>query len=227
MGNKWINRSILLIVPILFYVGSMYCVDILVENKIIPGQIGNSPYNLFLIANCAIIEIFLLLVIFITNCHREIPKFSEFRDPVLVMITLGIIGKSDSLPDWIKYVYYCVPTAAIIYMIAGLNRYTTIPFVNTIWKLKGVNSIWIFNSNKTLNLCSSDGKTTFYKWDFNWQSLTLVIQNDNEKRVYLVKTSSDYNLILFRLSSGETLKFNKFSSLEPTKETTPAITDKG
>ena len=225
MGNNWIKNTLLLIVPILFYIGGLYCVDLLIVNRIIPPKIGDSQYNLFLIANCVIIEIFLVLVLIITNTHRE--KFSDFRDPLIVTIVIGIIGTMP-LPDWIKYTYSFIPFVAIAYMMVFLYRYTYIPFINTIWKLKGNNSIWIFNKNKTLNLCSSDGSTTFYSWDFNSQTDTLVISNEKEKRVYIVRDVTGYNLVLFRLSTGELLDFNKFACLEAStsKESTQSKTDK-
>lgn len=36
------------------------------------------------------------------------------------------------------------------------------------------------------------------------------MQNSDEKRVYIVKSVSDYNLVLLRLSTGEILEFNIF-----------------
>lgn len=162
MGNNWLKRIILLITPIIFYIAGLYCVDLLVQNHVIPSKIGKTQYDLFLVATCTIIELFLLLLVIITNSRKDFTNFSEFGAPIFVMIMIMCLESMNPMPTWVTYIFYIVPLAAIVYMIFIIFRYTTIPFENKIWKLKGVNSIWIFNHNKSMNLCSSDGKTSFF-----------------------------------------------------------------
>ena len=226
MCSDWLKRLLLIPIAIIFYLVGMYLIDLLVREHFLPNNIEGSAAALFITANCIVILAFLLLLTVVLHLHSEDVPGGYYGWPIgISFVSAGIFMH---LPNSDYKILILVPIASVIFMIYLLYEYTHSGFENRIWKLNDCESYWIFNKKGKLELCASDGTVTLFDWHYNYRTRTLVIQNDREKRVYIVNGRGNGTLGLASLGTPHILNFttdhpfaisrNKYSSA-PTKDT--------
>ncbi len=200
MKYLWLKRLCLLITSILFYIAGLYCVDLLVQNKIFTPNLEKGKMDFFFIANFLVIFFFTCLIIILTKRKVSESVLDDFKYPFIATVFFCILGSMDFLPSWVNKIYICVPLLSVGWMTFISYKYSYPPFANAIWKIRGIESYWVFNSNHTMQLCATDSTVTNFKWMYNPYTSTLYLESQNEKRVYVVKQESDIRMKLIQLT---------------------------
>lgn len=211
MPYSWLKRILFIIAPIAFYALSLYCIDSLVTREVVDSFGGWKRF--FVIINFLILFIYWTILGIVLDNNRL--ELSDLQFGFFASIALCILPSMDFLPKWVFECYVLIIPATAIYMCLLTFMGNHIPFADKIWQLDNQENVWIFDKTHKLILNSTDNSTTFFTWEYNGLTNTIVIYNENEKRCYSIHTITHDRLTLMRIPSLETLTFFRRESGSP------------